>query len=376
MQAIARVNRVFSNKPGGLVVDFFGLGDELKAATKRYTQGGGRGDPAPNINKEAKEAFLTALAEVREFLPDLPSGKSYGDWRAWPNIEFEDTFIKCCGHLLETDELRDEFLTAEAKLNCAFSLVNHLPDCIGFSDEVGFHQLLRKQLKKTTTGGTPKDKDKTEAVRDLLDRSIESKGVEDIFAAAGIQKPDISILDEKFLGEFKSHEEENLRVKLLAKILGDEIRHREKRNVAKYKSFKVMLEETLRKYHNRAIEAAEVVRMMIQAKADMDRESARTKELNLSAEELAFYDAVATNAATLFDQPTLCDLVREIVQAVKKNLKVDWTKPHREDVKASVRATVKMVLRRRGVKPEHLETLTRQVIIQAEAMFRDWPMAA
>jgi len=373
MQAIARVNRIFSNKPGGVIVDFIGIGDELKAATKRYTQGGGEGDPAPNINAEAKTAFLGALAEVREYLPE---GRDYGTWRTWANIEFEDVFLKCCGHLLETDELRDEFLAAEAKLNCAFSLVNHLPDCIGYADEVVFLQMLRKQLRKTTPGGGTRDHAKEKAVRDLLDRSIESKGVVDIFQAAGIETSDISILDEAFLGEFKSHEEANLRLKLLSKILADEIRVREKSNLAKYKSFKEMLEQSLQKYHNRAIQAADVVRVLIQIKQDMAKEAERTKTLNLSAEELAFYDAVAENVATLYDEKFLCDLVRDVVQAVKKNLKVDWTKPHREDVKAGVRAAVKMVLRRRGVRVEHLETLTRQVIIQAEAMFKEWPVAA
>ena len=375
MQAIARVNRIFSNKPGGLVVDFIGIGDELKAATKKYTQGGG-GNPAPNIHEEAKAAFLQAIAEVRGFLPELPGGGSYGDWRAWPNIDFEDTFLKCCGHLVETDELRDDFLTAEAKLNCAFSLVNHLAECLPYADEVVFYQLLRKQLRKTSSGPTSPDDGKGKAVRDLLDRSIESKGVVDIFQSAGIEKADISILDEEFLGEFKSHEEENLRLKLLAKILADEIRHREKSNLAKYKSFKEMLEATLQKYHNRAIQAADVVRVIIQMKKDMDKEAARTAQLNLSLEELAFFDAVAANSATLYDEKFLCDLVRDVVQAVKRNLKVDWTKPHREDVKAGVRAAVKAVLRKRGVKAEHLEMLTRQVIIQAEAMFKEWPQAA
>jgi len=373
MQAIARVNRIFSNKPGGVIVDFIGIGDELKAATKRYTQGGGGGNPAPNINEEAKAAFLDALTEVHAFLPE---GRDYGTWRMWPNIEFEDVFLKCCGHLLETDELRDDFLTAEAKLNCAFSLVNHLPDCIGYADEVVFFQMLRKQLRKTTTSGGAKDDGKEKAVRDLLDRSIESKGVVDIFQSAGIETPDISILDEAFLGEFKSHEEANLRLKLLAKILADEIRSREKSNLTKYKSFKEMLEQSLQKYHNRAIQAADVVRVLIQIKQDMAKESERTKALNLSAEELAFYDAVSANVATLYDEKFLCDLVRDVVQAVKKNLKVDWTTPHREDVKAGVRAAVKTVLRKRGVQPEHLEALTKQVIIQAEAMFKEWPLAA
>ncbi len=141
MQAIARVNRIFRDKPGGLVVDFIGIGEELKEASKKYTQGGGRGDPAPDISEEAKGAFLQALASVRDLVPQLPAGKSYGDWRSLPNIEFEDLFVRCCGELTETDELRDEFLAAEAKLNSAFSLVNHLADCIGYADEVVFYQL-------------------------------------------------------------------------------------------------------------------------------------------------------------------------------------------------------------------------------------------
>jgi type I restriction enzyme R subunit len=374
MQAIARVNRIFRDKPGGLVVDFISIGDELKEATKKYTQGGGHGNPAPYIDEEAKAAFLQTLSEVRDLLPERPAGKTYGAWRAMPNIEFEDLFLKCCGHLMETDELRDDFLAAEAKLNSAFSLINHLSDCIGYADEVVFYQLLRKQLKKTISGPSPKDEDKAKAVRDLLDRSIETKGVVDIFGAAGIEKPDISILDDTFLEQFKTHEQENLRLKLLAKILADEIRSREKSNLAKYRSFKEMLEQTLQKYHNRAILAADVVRAIVQIKRDIDKEAERTKQLNLSPEELAFYDAVSENVATLYDQKFLCDLVRDVVQAVKKNLKVDWTRPHREDVKAGVRSAVKAVLRKRGVKPEHLDTLTKQVIIQAEAMFSNWPL--
>ncbi len=376
MQAIARVNRIFREKPGGLVVDFIGIGEELREATKKYTQGGGRGDPAPDISEEAKAAFLQALASVRDLVPELPAGKSYGDWRSLPNIEFEDLFVRSCGHLTETDELRDDFLAAEAKLNSAFSLVNHLADCIGYADEVVFYQLLRKQLLKTTSGPTPQDEGRAKAVRELLDRSIESKGVVDIFAAAGIEKADISILDESFLEEFKSHEQENLRLKLLAKIVADEIRVREKMNLTKYRSFKEMLDQTLQKYHNRAIQAADVVRVMLEIRKDIDNEATRSEALNLTPEEIAFYDAVAANVANLFDEKTLCDLIRDVVQSVKKNLKVDWTKPHREDVKAGVRAAVKAVLRKRGVKKELLETLADKVIVQAEAMFKDWPLAA
>jgi type I restriction enzyme R subunit len=334
------------------------------------------GNPAPNLDKEARDAFLHTLKAVRDLLPVPPAGKTYGAWRTMRNIEFEDLFLQCCDHLTQTDDQCEGFLVAEARMNSAFSLVNHLANCIGYADEVVFYQLLRKQLNKAISGPSPKDEEKAKAVRDLLDRSIESKGVVDIFQSAGIEKPDISILDDKFLEEFKSHKEENLRLKLLTKILKDEIRSHEKRNLAKYKSFKEMLEDTLQKYHNRTIQAADVVRVLVQIRKDILSEDERTKQLHLSAEELAFYDAVADNVATLYDQQFLCDLVRDVVQAVKNNLKVDWTKPHREDVKASVRAAVKVVLRKRGVKPEHLDALTKQVILQAEAMFGEWPQAA
>jgi type I site-specific restriction-modification system R (restriction) subunit len=154
------VNRIFSNKPGGLVVDFIGISDQLKEATKKYTLGGGAGNPAPNISEEAKGVFVDTLAAVRDLLPELPDDKNYGGWRALANIEFEDLFLQCCGHLTETDELRDDFLAAEATLNSAFSLVNHLAECIGYADEVVFYQLLRKQLLKTTSGPSPKDEQK------------------------------------------------------------------------------------------------------------------------------------------------------------------------------------------------------------------------
>jgi type I restriction enzyme R subunit len=374
MQAIARVNRIFRDKPGGIVVDFIGIGDQLKEATRKYTEGGGQGNPAPNIDEEATDAFLAALKEARDFLPVPAAGTTYGAWRTMPNIDFEDLFLNCCGRLTDTDKTRDDFLVSEAKLNSAFSLVNHLSTCIGFADEIVFYQLLRKQLLKTIPGASGKDEKKTRAVRDLLDRSIESKGVSDIFQAAGIEKPDISILDEQFLEEFKSHEQENLRLKLLYKILADEIKAREAMNVAKYRSFKEMLEDTLQKYHNRAIQAADVVRALIQIKKEIDQERARTKQLNLSGEELAFYDAVAQNSANLYDEKFLCDLVRDVVATVKRNLRVDWTRPHREDVKAGVRAAVKAVLRKKGVKPEHLELFTKHVIVQAEALFANWPI--
>ena len=228
---------------------------------------------------------------------------------------------------------------------------------------------------KKTIPGKP-DKVIEQAVRDLVDDSIESAGVVDIFKAAGIYKPDISILDDDLLQTFKERRFENLRLKLLEKLMRDEIQGREKRNLAKYRSFREMLEATLAKYHNRTIDAAKVIEMLVAMRKQMSNEDKRSGELDLEPEEVAFYDAVAENLGAVYEQKLLCDLIHEVVQSLKRTLKPDWTAPHRGDVKADVRATVRMVLRRRGVKAEHLESFVNRVMVQAEALYAEWPLAA
>ena len=371
MQAIARVNRVFRDKPGGLVVDYIGVGHSLKEAAKKFTADG-FGEPTEDLDDAAKAQFLDALAAQRQL---LPADVSVANWRALSNIALEDLCAKLYGYYVEPEERRDHFLAAEKRVSAAYSLVKHLDDLKPHAEEVAFYQLLRGELNKTIPAGkTAAERD--QAVRDLVDRSIASQGIVDIFHAAGIEKPDISILDERFLQEFKSSEFENLRLKLLQKLLDDEIQLRQRKNLKKYRSFKEMLEEMLRRYHGNAITAAEVVRAMIQIRREMQSEDKRKAETGLSDEELAFYDAIAGLGEEAFDRKFLCDLVREVVQAVKRNLKVDWTKPHRENVKAAVLAEVKMVLRRRHIRAEQFQFILNSIMKQAEAMYEDYPMAA
>jgi type I restriction enzyme, R subunit len=201
--------------------------------------------------------------------------------------------------------------------------------------------------------------------------NVESEGVVDIFAAAGLEKADVSIIDDKLLATFKDRPHEDLRLKLLNRLLEDTIRQHEQRNVAKAKSFGKMLEETLQRYHNRLISAASVVQLMIEIRKEMDADRERAKELHLEEDELAFYDAVAPNYATIYDQQLLCDLIHDVVTTIRKNLKVDWTEPHREDVKAAVRAAVERVLRRKGVKEEDFEPFLARFMEQAEALYGD-----
>lgn len=372
IQAISRVNRVFRDKPHGLVVDYIGIADELREATGKYTRGGGRGEPAPDLTVQAVPILIDAVEVIRELLPpDI----DYGGWRALSRVALEDRFALVYGHLMESDDRRNEFLGAEARVSSAFALVKHLSQCTSYAEEIIFYQRVRNQLLKTIPGKkTARDIDR--AVRDLVDDSVQAEGVVDIFGAAGIERPDISILDDEFLQTFKDRPFENLRLKLLEKLLNDEIGKRERKNLAKARSFRELLEKTIRNYHNRLIDAAAVVRAMIEIRKDMDRETARAAALGLEEDELAFYDAVAANFENIYGIEFLRDLIHDTVQTLKRNLKVDWTAPHREDVKAEVRASVRRVLRNRGVRKDDLDTFVGYVMAQAEARFKDWPLAA
>lgn len=372
IQAISRVNRVFHDKPHGLIVDYIGIGDELRDATAKFAQAGDKAEPAPDISSTARPLFLGCRDEVRGLLPE---GRDYGAWRGLPEIELEDLYALVYGRLADDDPLRNRFLQAEMRLSSAFLLVKHLEDCRVFADEIIFYQRVRKQIGKAAPGNR-KVRQLEDAVRDLVDDSVESAGVVDIFKVAGLEKADISILDDRFLQTFKDRPYENLRLKLLEQLLQDELRHREKNNLAKYRSFREMLEATLQKYHNRLIDAAAVIQVMLKIREEELKEQQRASELNLAPEELAFYDAVAGNLATIYDQQFLTGLIHDVVQTVKRNLKVDWTEPHRDAVKAEVRAAVRRVLRARQVRPEHFEFLIERIIEQAAALYANWPAAA
>ncbi len=372
VQAISRVNRVFRGKPHGLIVDYIGIGDELREATDKYRTGGGKGEPAPDISEQAVPLFLDCLDATRALLPE---GRSWGAWRGLSPVEFEDLHSEVYAWLADDDARRDAYVQAEHRLTNAWLLVRTLDVGREHADELLFHQRVRKQILKTKPGAKVK-RDLEETVRDLVDDHVASQGVADIFTLAGIKTPDISILDDKFLQTFKDRPHEDLRLKLLHALIADELVRRERSNLAQTRTFRELLENTIQRYHQRLIDAATVVQTIIEIREKMDDVASRALELGLSSEELAFYDAVHANYATIYDDPFLRDLIHDVVQAVKGNLKVDWTEPHREDVKAAVRSAVRRVLRRRGVKPEDFEGLTNAVLGQAVALWKDWPRVA
>jgi type I restriction enzyme, R subunit len=213
-------------------------------------------------------------------------------------------------------------------------------------------------------------------VRDLVDDSIATDEIFDIFKAAGIAQPDVSIIDDAFLQTWKDKPSQNLRLKLLQRLLDDEIKRVLHKNQARARSFAELLRATLERYHNRLIDAAAVIREIIRIRDELRAEEQRAGALGLENDELAFYDAVAANLGTVFDQAVLSGLIHDVVQTIKRNLKVDWTAPHRDDVRAGVRSAVRQVLRRQRVKAEDLEPFVAAVMQQAEQSYREWPLAA
>jgi type I restriction enzyme R subunit len=304
----------------------------------------------------------------------LPRNRPYAAWRSLDEIALEDLYALVFGVLAADDEKRDGFLQAEARLSAAYQLVKHLDECLPFTDEIIFYQRVRRQMLKTVPGSHP-DRLLDRMVQDLVDDSLEPQGVVDIFKVAGIAKPDISILDDAFLQTFKDHPPESLQVRLLERLLADEIERRRKSNLARSRSFKAALEQTLHNYHNRLIDAKAVIEEMLAIKQQMDADAQRQQALNLSGEEIAFYDAIAANALTVYDEALLREVVHDVVRAVKGKLKVGWTEPHRDAVQSAVRSAVRRVLAQRGIRQQDLEPFLGSIMVQAAALYAEWPLS-
>ncbi len=371
IQAISRVNRVFKDKPHGLVVDYIGIAQELKEAASRYTKDGS-GDLTRDVEGEAVPLFIEYLSRIRGEMPD---GKSYEEYDKASRVEREDLMASIYAALLEDETRKEIFLDIENQLSRAFLLVKQQDSCRGFLDEVAFYQAIRGQIKKTDRkAAQPKRFDN--AVRDLVDTAISSQGVIDVFKVAGIERPDISILDDAFLQEFKNKKYPNLRLQLLERMMEEEIKRFERKNKTRARSLMALLEETLGKYHNRLIDSAQVIKVLVDIRKKLEEEGERAAKLGLSSEEIAFYDAIVENKGSIYEQPFLCSLIHDIVETIKRSLKVDWTEPHRESVRAEVRAAVKRVLRKNKIQANDMEWFTKSFMEQAENIFKNWPVAA
>jgi type I restriction enzyme R subunit len=367
MQAIARVNRVFRDKPGGLVVDYLGLAHELKAASATYTENGGTGKTAI----DQLEAVALML-EKYEVCSGLFHGFERSKWITGTPPERLGLLPFAQEHILAQADGKNRLLQAFNELSKTFALSVPHEEALRIRDDVAFFQTVRSSLVKRSLSDALPEEDLDHAIRQIVSKSVSSEGVVDIFAAAGLKKPDISILSEEFLAEVKDMPQRNLAVELLRKLLAGEIKTRGRKNVVQARSFLEMLEESLRRYQNRAIEAAQVIEELIALARNMREASSRGESLSLTEDEVAFYDALETNdsAVKVLGDETLKKIARELVETVRKNVTIDWTV--RENVRANLRVLVKRILRKYGYPPDKQEKATQTVLEQAEVLCESW----
>ncbi|MGC9965521.1 MAG: type I restriction endonuclease subunit R [Syntrophobacteraceae bacterium] len=367
MQAIARVNRVFRDKPGGLVVDYLGLAHELQQALVTYTESGGTGKTAID-----QEKAVALMLEKYEVCCALFHGFNWSAWITGKPQERLSLLPAAQEHVLAQKDGKDRLLRAVIELSQAFALsVPHL-EALRIRDDVAFFQAVRSVLAKRAHGEARPEEELDHAIRQLVSKAVSPEGMVDIFAAAGLKRPDISILSDEFLAEVQGMPQRNLALELLRKLLDGEIRTASRKNIVQARSFAAMLEEALRRYQNRAIETAQVIEELIGLARQMREAHSRGTSLGLSDDELAFYDALETSdsAVKVLGEPTLKTIAQELVAAVRRNVTIDWTL--RENVRAHLRVIVKRILRKYGYPPEKQEKATETVLAQAEVLSQEW----
>ncbi|MGZ8135600.1 type I restriction endonuclease subunit R [Bordetella bronchiseptica] len=364
MQAIARVNRVFRNKPGGLVVDYIGIANELKAALKTYTESKGKGDPAHN----AAEA-LAVLLEKLDIVRGLMHGFDYSGFET----DAMKLLVPVANHLLGLKDGKQRFLDAMLAVSKAFSLCSTLDEAAALRTEIAFFAAVKAAIVKFTTVDRKRsDADKNSALKQILDNAIVADGVADIFALAGLDKPNIGLLSEEFLEDVRQMKTRNLAVELLEKLLRDEIKARARNNVVQEKKYGDRLLETLRKYHNRAVETAQVIEELIQMAKDFQAALEREAALGLNPDEIAFYDALANNESAVRElgDDTLKKIAVEITEKLRNSTTVDWQV--RESVRAKLRILVRRTLKKWKYPPGGEDAAIELVLKQAESLSNAW----
>jgi type I restriction enzyme R subunit len=370
MQAIARVNRVFRDKPGGLVVDYLGLAHELKQALATYTESGGTGKTAID-----QAEAVAVMKEKYEVCCDLFHGFDWSKWKTGSPEERLSLLPAAQEHILAQENGKERLLKAVTELSKAFALAVPHEEALAIRDDVAFFQAVRAALTKRAPAEERPEEELDHAIRQIISQAIAPEGVIDLFSAAGLKKPDISILSDEFLAEVRGMPQKNLAVELLRKLLEGEIKVRRRKNVVQARSFAELLEQAIRRYQNRAVEAVQVIEELIALAKEIRKANRRGEQLGLSEEELAFYDALETNdsAVKVLGEPTLKRIARELVETVRRNVTVDWAE--RENVRAHLRRLVKRVLRKHGYPPDKQEKATQTVLEQAEVLSAEWTVA-
>ena len=365
MQAIARVNRVYKDKQGGLIVDYIGIATDLKKALSIYTESGGKGDPTLN-----QEEAVVAMLEKYEVVTQMLNGFDYQKYFSAKVAEKMSIILSAQEHILKLDEGKERFIKQVVSLSQAFALSVPHPEALKIKDDVGLFQAIKARLVKFSTNGVggKTQEDIETAIKQLVSKAVITDGVVDIFDAAGIKKPDISILSDEFMQEIKGMKHKNLALELLKKILNDEIKIRARKFLVQSRKFSEMLERAVINYQNKILTTAEVINEMIDLAKDIKEADKRGEKLNLNESEMAFYDALETNdsAVQVLGDDTLRDLAREIADKIRQNTTIDWA--IKENVRAKLKVLVRRTLNKYGYPPDKQEQAVETVLKQAEMM--------
>jgi type I restriction enzyme R subunit len=368
MQAIARVNRVFGDKPGGLVVDYLGLADNLRRALATYTEAGGKGETAVDVDRAVE-----VLMEKLEVGRDLFHGYDYARFMHGNRFERLMVLPGALEHVYAQEDGRDRLLDIVTPLEKAFGLCGARDEAIAVRDEVAFFQTMKAMvLKSSVDRGGRARVDVESAIRQIVSRALVADGVIDVFEAAGLKKPDVSILSEEFLAEIRELPQKNLAVELLQKLLGDDLKTRRQKNVVQSEAFSIKLERTIARYRNRAIETVQVIEELLALAKEMKAAQKRGTDLKLTDDELAFYDALETNdsAVAVLGDKVLTQIARELTETIRRSVTIDWTV--KETVRAKLRTLVRRKLRQHGYPPDRTEKAVDTVLKQAELLAAQW----
>ncbi|TVR19417.1 MAG: type I restriction endonuclease subunit R [Anaerolineaceae bacterium] len=367
MQAIARVNRVFKDKPGGLIVDYLGIAADLQEAVDHYTQEGGEGIPA-----QALEQIIGLMLDQYHIVSAMFYHFDYsGFFHSTPSARLS-VIVEAMEHILQQHDGKRRFMEAVGKLSKAFALAVPADETVDIREDVAFFQAVRSAFSKNTPVEGRAEEDIDSAVKQLVSGAIISDDVIDIFRSKGIKRPDVSILSDEFLEEVDHMPQQNVALELLRKLLNDEIRARSNRNVVQARSFADLLEQTIRRYQNRTIDISAVITELIHIAKDMRDATKRGAALGLTEDEVAFYDALADNksAVEVMGDKQLAVIALELVKSVRSNVTIDWTV--KETARAKIRVMVKRILRHFGYPPDLQDAATDLVLEQAAALAARW----
>jgi type I restriction enzyme R subunit len=371
MQAIARVNRVYKDKPGGLIVDYIGIAEALKRALSDYTNSGGEGDLT-----RTQEQAVGIMLEKYGIVRDMLHGYDYKALLRKDDKQRLQGLVLASDFVLSLKDGKKRYMQVVSELSKAFALAVPHPETISIRDEVGLFQELRAMLAKSDSGRDDENGKTPEeinaAIKQLVSKAVASTEVVDIFKAVGLDKPDISILSEEFLEDVRNLPQKNLAFELLKKLLNDEIRTRSRKNIVQGRTFSEMLEDAVNKYQKRALTSAEVIQELIKIAKELKKAQSRGEDLGLNDEEMAFYDALSQNnsAVDVLGDQNLCVIAHELLEKVKQNVSIDWSL--RENARAKIRILVKRILRRYGYPPDLEKAATELVLEQTEVLCNEW----